>query len=361
MKSKNQSSERSQRTSQSYDSKLKSSLTLSFKFWLYVFRLSFLAFCLSASAAAQTSSEQLDPVNFLTAHLAKPSSWRIGVNMPNAPGDSNALSGVWDTTTQAAEPPSAEQEQSQTTPASIKIAPANSSAGVDKKSPQESSTIAGNSNSQARRQLQQARITAPKNEKDRGKKNELQQIIKQIQSVEFKPQKDVSEPIIAVGPTSTTESNETLSDTEASEEPWDKEKEIESKPRTPPPYESVTDQTLQMLKNLSQHPDQVDKPFELGEVLFLSGHLKEAGMFYQEALNRKDAYDIGSAQDRAWILFQIGNCLRDRDRPMARETYRQLITEYPESPWADLAKAQDRLINWYQKDKPWRLIGKPLN
>jgi uncharacterized protein with HEPN domain len=39
--------------------------------------------------------------------------------------------------------------------------------------------------------------------------------------------------------------------------------------------------------------------------------------------------------------------------------YRQLIAEYPGSPWVDLAKAREKLIDWYLKDKPRTLIAEP--
>jgi len=215
------------------------------------------------------------------------------------------------------------------------------------------------------RQLWQARISVAKDEKDKKSKNELQRLIEQIRSVKFQPQNETSAPVISVEPVPATEPNETLSDKEAPEEER-KKKEIESEPGTPSYnklqsrnlllYEPVSAQTLQMLENLAQHPDQLNNPFELGEVLFLSGHLKEADVFYQIALNLRSADEAGSAQDGAWILFQIGNCLRDDDPPTAMKMYRELITEYPDSPWTDLAKAQDKLIDWYQKDKPRMLI-----
>jgi TolA-binding protein len=122
----------------------------------------------------------------------------------------------------------------------------------------------------------------------------------------------------------------------------------------------VASQTLQMLENLLQHPDQTDNPFELAEVLFLSGHLKEASVFYREALNRERPDQPDPTEDRPWILFQIGNCLRHEDMPTAMKMYKQLITEYPDSPWTDLAKARHKLINWYRKDKPRTLIGNPI-
>jgi tetratricopeptide (TPR) repeat protein len=132
-------------------------------------------------------------------------------------------------------------------------------------------------------------------------------------------------------------------------------KTIESKP----PYKPVTDRTLQMLGNITQDPNQLDNPFEMGEVMYFSGHLKEAAVFYQEALNRTDPEKTGAGRNRAWILFQLGNCLRDDDLTTAQKMYRQLIAEYPGSPWVDLAKAREKLIDWYLKDKPRTLIAEP--
>jgi tetratricopeptide (TPR) repeat protein len=119
---------------------------------------------------------------------------------------------------------------------------------------------------------------------------------------------------------------------------------------------TITDQTWQILKNLSEHPDELENPFELGEVLFLSGNLAEAADFYQEALKRISADDISSVQERAWILFQTGNCLRHVDMSTAAKVYGQLITQYPNSPWSEMAEAQVKLIDWQQKDGPHKLI-----
>ena len=113
-----------------------------------------------------------------------------------------------------------------------------------------------------------------------------------------------------------------------------------------------------MLENLIQKPDQLKNPFELAEVLFLSGQPRKATMFYQEALKRKDLNDLGLAQEKAWILFQIGNCLRNDDLQSAKNTYRQLIAEYPDYLLTDFAKVQEKLIDWHLKDKPDTLIEK---
>ena len=212
--------------------------------------------------------------------------------------------------------------------------------------------IAQSSNNHPARQLWQARISISHIEKPESK-NELQRIIEQIRSVEFEPREEVSKPVIVVEPGPTTEPNETSSAIEAPQE------QEERKIKLKLPYEPVTDQTLQMLKSMLQHPERLHNPFELGEVLFLSGHLKDAAICYQEALSRSPASagdKAGPTRNRAWILFQIGNCLRDDDLPTAMKMYKQLIAEYPDSPWVDLAKAWSKLIDWYQKDNPRVLI-----
>ena len=56
------------------------------------------------------------------------------------------------------------------------------------------------------------------------------------------------------------------------------------------------------------------------------------------------------------MLFQIGNCLRDLNPTDAQLAYRELITKYPDSQWVETAKLRDKLIQWYQNEKPGALI-----
>ena len=228
---------------------------------------------------------------------------------------------------------------------------ANSATDVSQKSPQNSFAVPRDPNNRSGSQLWQAWISIANDEKDGKSKNELKQIIEQIRSVEFKPQKQNSKAVVGAELVPAVEPNEILADTAV-------RKELEKKETEPElPYGLITDQTLQMLRNLSQRPDKLDNPFELGEVLFLSGNPREAVVFYRQALNRISPDDVTLARDRAWILFQIGNCLWGDDPPEAAKMYGQLITEYPNSPWIDLAKAQRELIGWHQKDEPHKLVA----
>ena len=209
------------------------------------------------------------------------------------------------------------------------------------------------------RHLLQSDIAPVTNEKDRKKSDELKSLIEQIRAVKIQPQEQIPVLVAApkIIPADEPEPNEVPSVTE--------------KPATPEktniepilPYNPISGETLQKLRSLSQNPQQIDEPLELGELLFHSGYYKEAVLFYREALRRTGLNSPDTVTDRAWILFQIANCLRNSDMPEAVRTYGQLISEFPNSFWADMALIQNQFIAWYQKDEPQKLINenKPQN
>ena len=222
-----------------------------------------------------------------------------------------------------------------------------------KKPSQERVLASSNPSNTSGLELLQAYITVAQSKNNTKSTEQLKQIIEQIRSVEFKPQKQTPEPVVVPEKAPVIEPNETVPD--EPNIPAQKEKpKQETKSRLP--YKPITDHTLQMLRTLAQEPEKLENPLELAETLFASGNEKEASLFYSEALKRKDPNDIGSASERAWILFQIGNCLRNSDLPAAVKTYQQLLTEYPNSPWTEPAKARSDLITWYLKDEPDKLL-----
>lgn len=228
---------------------------------------------------------------------------------------------------------------------------ANSAAGDGRKLSQSSVITSRDPNNVNGLELLRAEISIAKGQNDTKSMDQLKRIIEQIRSVEFGPQKQAPQPVVIPEKTPAIEPNETVSET-----PVQKEK-AKQEAKAKLPYEPITDETLQMLINLAQDPEKLDNPLELGEIVFVSGNVKEASIFYSEALKRKDPNDVSVSWDRAWILFQIGNCLRNEDPPAAAKIYQQLLTEYPNSPWADLAKARSNLIAWYLKDEPAKLIA----
>ena len=292
----------------------------------------------ASTAGETTSSKELNPINLLITLAEKPSQ---DEQDEDAPDVSNVR------TPPARPKPTRRQRQNIAVP--VPATPVNFAAQIDKELPQSSfadkPAPASNQDENLTRRLWLSRITFPRVEEDEKNKKELQQIIDRIRSVKFEPQETTPQPFIVVEPPPPLEPQK-LPNAKLPQET--REKEI--KPKLP--YEQVTNQTLKLLTDLSKHPDQLDNPFELAEVLFLSGHLKEAVPLYHEALNRKDPNQIALANDRAWIMFQTANCLRDDDPPAAAKMYKQLIADYPESPWTDLARAREQLIEWYLKDNP---------
>ena len=197
-------------------------------------------------------------------------------------------------------------------------------------------------------------LSSSQSREEQESRNRLKRIIEQVRSVKFESEIEVFDVPVDHNEAPVQKTNKTTPKIS-----FQKKEETEKIIIAPPEKKQVTDMTMSMLKNILKYPDQLDDPLELGEMLFASGNTKNAVVFYQEALKRIDPNDVRLSQDGAWILFQIGNCLRYCEPATATETYRKLLVEYPNSPWTDLAKAQKELIDWSLKEKPRELIIGP--
>jgi tetratricopeptide (TPR) repeat protein len=126
---------------------------------------------------------------------------------------------------------------------------------------------------------------------------------------------------------------------------------------TPETDSTLSAQVRKTLADLQRNPSRVRDPLETAELLFLSGRPGDAAAFYEEALRRTSPDNTASRSDRAWILFQLGNCLRETDAAKAQDTYAKLISEYPDSPWTEMARVGGRLLTWYQNTRPDQLVA----
>ena len=208
---------------------------------------------------------------------------------------------------------------------------------------------------QLTKQLWRSRMAAPDPNEDIETRRALAQLIKQIRSVEFGAGE---QPPTFDLPTEFDEPKEPEAPEPLPIKPWKTAVEApgistQTEETTPP---APTDEAL---KRLVQDADHIQDPLELAELLFLSSRRAEAAVLYQKALDRLDMNAPTAHEDRAWILFQLGNCLRETDMIGARDTYVKLVEEYPDSPWTELAQAHGRLIAWYQKARPRQLLNQP--
>lgn len=235
------------------------------------------------------------------------------------------------------------------------ISSANTATKVQKPLPSEGA-VALDPNSPAVQQLLKAQISViDANQAPPAKENSnrLKQVIEQIRSLQLeseRPQQAAAPSTVRIKAVVTDPGVKESDATIRSEDPNKVIEPVASR-------RVVAGETLKLLKDLLPHPEKLDRPLELGEVLFFSGDLTDAAVFYREALTRTDPNDKNASGDRAWILFQIGNCLRNSDRPTASKMYGQLLSEYPQSPWTEIAKAEIKLIDWYLKDSPQTLLG----
>ncbi len=203
------------------------------------------------------------------------------------------------------------------------------------------------------RRLWESRISIPDPNEDADTKEDLKNLIEQIRSLKLERNEVTPSFSAPTDVTARTESNRgnrvTGSQTAAPTRPTPTTSEVR-------PGQSVSTATREKLDERLQHPDRVRNPLEVAELLFLSGYLVEAIPFYEKALAQTAPKDPITSRDRGWILFQLGNCLRETDMAKARDAYLKLIAEYPDSPWTELAKAHGRLITWYLAAKPEQLM-----
>jgi len=204
------------------------------------------------------------------------------------------------------------------------------------------------------RRLWQNRISAPDPDEDAEVRSALRSLIQQVQSVTFND--TATEPTYSAPLVSPVEPAGLNIDTGA-ENTSEPPQPLTVPASTAEPAPSLPTDTLNKLETLMENPDQVTDPLEMAELLFLSGRVVEAAVFYEKALARIPANDLTTREDRAWVLFQLGNCLRDTDISKARDTYMKLIAQHPNSPWTELAKAHGRLITWYQSARPDQLVS----
>ena len=212
------------------------------------------------------------------------------------------------------------------------------------------------------RELWKARMKPADSSQSTQSKDDLKALMQQISAIKFKeiepatepqPEPDVQElpeefigPVVVMEPIIQDEPNEVVAQTPAETVQTEK-KQSQSQ---------ISEQTLKIFRELLQQPEQLKNPYELAEVLFRSNCPKEAAICYQIAFDRLVGDNEDPHDDKAWILFQLGNCLEDDDPRAALTKYRTLVTEYPDCPWVDVAKAKSRIIDWQLKDNPVALI-----
>lgn len=107
--------------------------------------------------------------------------------------------------------------------------------------------------------------------------------------------------------------------------------------------------------SLPENDSEIVDMFELAESLFRIGDKDNALKYYRKALDRSLPLGKSANPKRAWILFQIGNCLYNVDKIAAIKIYEQLIVEHPSSDWTNCARTKKQVLKWLLVEKPMTL------
>jgi TolA-binding protein len=112
--------------------------------------------------------------------------------------------------------------------------------------------------------------------------------------------------------------------------------------------------TTEALVGIENRTNEVETPYEMAELLFHAGRLNQAAVYYKQAL--KSGSFENRPQDKAWILFQLGNSLKDSNSVEATKIYARLLSEYPDSTWTKMARQYSELLTLQTQNKPYELI-----
>ena len=122
-----------------------------------------------------------------------------------------------------------------------------------------------------------------------------------------------------------------------------------AKPAPSKPKNSLSKMLLRKLHK--QAGQEVANPIRLADALYKNGHNPEAYDIYNISLQQSL-----SANDTAWVIFQMANC-QSKTKPLeAQKLLKKLMTEHPTSPWSMLAENQDLILQWRKENKPRKVL-----
>ena len=87
--------------------------------------------------------------------------------------------------------------------------------------------------------------------------------------------------------------------------------------------------------------NSIADPAALADALFQAEHPDLAAVFYDRAIKGQAA-----PKQKAWLLFQAGNCRRKTKPQAAVKAYDALVAAHPGSLWSNIALVQKSIVEW---------------
>jgi hypothetical protein len=114
----------------------------------------------------------------------------------------------------------------------------------------------------------------------------------------------------------------------------------------------LNEETIKQLEELSKDVNAPLEPLGIAESLYATGKHKQAVKYYEIALARKVSMGKElSNDDLAWIMLQIAQCRADEPNAAAK-ILSELVTEYPNSTWVQVASAKRQMFELKSRAYP---------
>lgn len=200
-----------------------------------------------------------------------------------------------------------------------------------------------NANDIAEKKLVRENISAITENDTSENKNTLQKLVQEIKSIKITPKSAAD-----TEPQNETEPPQDLADeiTDTNTEPETIQQQAEDN--------KLQFEIIAKIEYLKNHPQAIKQPFMLAELLNENGYYQQAVYFYDMVINDQVKE---TNIDKTWALMQKANCQKHFEPSQAVETYKQLISQYPDSLWVQPAQANVELLNLYQNQEPEKLIN----
>jgi len=128
-------------------------------------------------------------------------------------------------------------------------------------------------------------------------------------------------------------------------------------PKPTPAKPTISPKVLKQLQ--ATLPEAVSDPMRLADTLLAGGYRQEALVFYKYCYERTQ-----DTRHRSWLLYQMAQCQTVHKPSEARKLLRQLISEYPDSRWSQLAVVHVSVLEWMEENRPRKFLvnaGKELD
>jgi len=205
--------------------------------------------------------------------------------------------------------------------------------------------------------LWQARITSPDRQKDITTTRKINELISKIESLDFekktankddkKEKQEKEKPIQPekVRKQQPENAQEGNAETEENKKQENKANEKEN-------YNKK--QTEKLIEKIVTKFEDAENPLELAHILLQGGYPEQAGIFYESALSKKQL----SPTDKAWVLFQTGNCFEDSNPSKAEKSYKELLIKYKDCEWSKIAESKLEILQLKRENQLDELISK---